>query len=62
MQVVFDTFAELGSMSAVMRYLTEHDLKIGVRDHRGPDKGQLQYVPQSMVHAAVSGSQCAAAA
>ena len=42
-QVVFDRFAEFGSMSAVMRYLTEHDLKIGVRDHRGPDKGQLQW-------------------
>jgi len=42
-QLIFEKFQELGAMSAVMRYLTQHQLKIGVRDHRGPDKGQLQW-------------------
>lgn len=42
-QLVFAKFAELGSLSGVMKYFTQQDLKIGVRDHRGPEKGQLQW-------------------
>lgn len=42
-QLVFDKFAELGSMSAVMKFLVINDVKIGVRDHRGVNKGQLQW-------------------
>ena len=42
-QLIFDKFAELGAMSAVMRFLTTHDIQVGVRDHRGPNKGQLQW-------------------
>jgi len=44
-QLVFDRFAELGSMSAVRRYLRENDILIGVRDHRGPDRGKLRWRP-----------------
>jgi DNA invertase Pin-like site-specific DNA recombinase len=45
LRIIFAKFTELGSLSAVMRYLLEHDLKIGVRDHRGPDKKTLQWRP-----------------
>jgi len=34
--LIFDKFAELGSMSAVRRYLRENSIRIGVREHRGP--------------------------
>lgn len=44
-QLVFDKFAELGSMSGVRRYLREHNIRIGVREHRGPDRGQLTWRP-----------------
>ncbi len=43
LRIIFAKFAELGSLSAMMRYLLKHDLKIGVRDHRGPDKKTLQW-------------------
>lgn len=44
-KIIFAKFAELGSLSAVMRHLLEHDLKIGVRDHRGPGKKTLEWRP-----------------
>jgi DNA invertase Pin-like site-specific DNA recombinase len=42
-RLIFEKFKDLGAMSAVLRYLTRHNLRIGVRDHRGPDKGQLTW-------------------
>lgn len=42
-QLIFDKFTELGSVSAVLRYLTGHGILIGVRDHRGPNKGVLRW-------------------
>lgn len=44
-RLIFDKFAELGSMSRVRRYLREHHIRIGVRDHRGPDRGKLVWRP-----------------
>jgi hypothetical protein len=44
-QLMFDKFAELGSMSGVRRYLRDNGIRIGVRDHRGPDRGQLRWRP-----------------
>jgi hypothetical protein len=44
-QLIFDKFAELGSMSAVRRYLRKNKIRIGVREHRGPDRGKLQWQP-----------------
>lgn len=44
-RLIFDKFAELGSMSAVRRYLRENEIRIGVRDHRGPQRGKLQWRP-----------------
>jgi DNA invertase Pin-like site-specific DNA recombinase len=44
-QLIFDKFAELGSMASVRRYLRENQICIGVRDHRGPDRGKLRWQP-----------------
>lgn len=44
-QLIFDKFAERGSMAGVRRYLREHEIRIGVRDHRGPDRGKLRWRP-----------------
>jgi DNA invertase Pin-like site-specific DNA recombinase len=40
-QLIFDKFSELGSASAVLRYLVHHQIRVGVREHRGPQRGQL---------------------
>lgn len=42
-QLVFDKFAELGSTTKVFRYFIEHDIKIGVRPHDGPNPGVLTW-------------------
>jgi DNA invertase Pin-like site-specific DNA recombinase len=44
-QLIFDKFAELGSLSRVRRYLRENQICIGVRDHRGPERGKLKWRP-----------------
>ncbi|MGA9042851.1 MAG: recombinase family protein, partial [Terriglobales bacterium] len=43
--LIFDKFSELRSMSAVRRYLRENKILIGVRDHRGAERGKLQWKP-----------------
>ncbi len=40
-ELIFAKFAELGSVAALLRYLNQHQILIGVRDHRGPEAGQL---------------------
>ena len=42
-ELVFAKFQELQSASGVLRYLSDHQIKIGCRDHRGADKGQLRW-------------------
>ncbi len=44
-RLIFGKFAELGSMSAVRRHLRENSVLIGIRDHRGPDRGKLKWRP-----------------
>ena len=44
-RAIFDKFDELGSMGAVLRYLTRHDIKLGFRLNHGPDAGELQWRP-----------------
>jgi DNA invertase Pin-like site-specific DNA recombinase len=54
--LIFAKFAELGSVAAVLRYLNRHQIRIGVRDHRGPEAGRLVWRPpnsatlQGMLH------------
>jgi len=40
---VFDKFRELGSVSGVLRDLLVQRIQLGVRDHRGPQRGELQW-------------------
>lgn len=42
-ELVFAKFQELQSASGVLRYLCDHQIMIGCRDHRGADKGQLRW-------------------
>jgi hypothetical protein len=44
-QLIFDKFSELGSMSAVRQYLRKNRILLGVRDHRGAERGKLQWRP-----------------
>ncbi len=44
-ELIFAKFAELGSVSAVLRYLNHHQIRVGVRDHRGPEACQLRWRP-----------------
>jgi len=54
--LIFEKFAELRSATAVLRYLNAHGLRIGMRDHRGPSRGQLAWTRpniatlQNMLH------------
>jgi hypothetical protein len=41
--MVFDKFAELRSARQVHRFLVGHDVRLGVRSYRGPDKGALTW-------------------
>src|SRR5436309_452142 len=38
-RLVFDKFDELGTVSALLRYLVRNGIRLGVRPHFGPDKG-----------------------
>jgi Recombinase/Recombinase zinc beta ribbon domain len=40
-RLIFSKFAELGTLHAVLRWLVDHDVKVGMRLHAGPDKGEL---------------------
>ena len=41
--LIFAKFAELGSAPKVLRYLLANGIRIGVRPHQGPNRGQLQW-------------------
>jgi DNA invertase Pin-like site-specific DNA recombinase len=40
-RLIFRQFEELGTLNGVLRYLVEHDLRVGFRVPSGPDKGEL---------------------
>src|SRR6266498_3937404 len=40
-RLVFAKFAELGTLHAVLRWLVDHDVELGMRLRCGPDKGEL---------------------
>jgi DNA invertase Pin-like site-specific DNA recombinase len=40
-RLIFAKFAELGTLHAVLRYLVDHDVELGMRLHAGLDKGEL---------------------
>ena len=41
--MLFSKFVELGSLSGLMRYLRDENLTMPLRDHRGVQKGKLQW-------------------
>jgi len=41
--LIFAKFRELGSVPKVRAYLTANHIRIGVRPHKGPNRGQLQW-------------------
>jgi DNA invertase Pin-like site-specific DNA recombinase len=42
-RLVFEKFAELGTAHAVIRYLHQHHIRLGVRPIEGPNRGQLEW-------------------
>jgi DNA invertase Pin-like site-specific DNA recombinase len=42
-RLVFDKFDELGTVSALLRHLVRDGIRLGVRPHFGPDKGDLAW-------------------
>jgi len=42
-RLVFGTFARLGTLNAVLRYLVEHQVQLPVRVHSGPAKGEIEW-------------------
>jgi DNA invertase Pin-like site-specific DNA recombinase len=40
-RLIFQKFEELGTLGRVLRYLAQHDIRIGVRVREGPGKGTL---------------------
>src|SRR5262245_43204639 len=44
-RLIFDKYDELGSVYGVFRYLVRNHIRIGVRAHTGPCRGQLEWHP-----------------
>lgn len=42
-QLLFDQFDRLGSAGALLRFLVEHDIRLPVRPHGGPRRGELEW-------------------
>src|SRR6516225_5148051 len=42
-RLIFDTFARLGTLNAVLRYLADHQVQVPVRAHAGPAKGEIEW-------------------
>ena len=43
--LILDTFDRLGTVRGVVRYLGEQDIKIPIRPHAGPNRGNLEWRP-----------------
>ena len=42
-RLIFDTFEERGSLHGLLRYLVAHEVRMPVRPHYGPGRGQLEW-------------------
>jgi DNA invertase Pin-like site-specific DNA recombinase len=42
-RLIFRKFDELGTLHALLRYLVQHDIQLGVRLREGPHKGRLEW-------------------
>jgi DNA invertase Pin-like site-specific DNA recombinase len=41
--LVFDKFDELGTAGSLLRYLVAHEIRLGIRRHDGPTRGELEW-------------------
>ena len=48
-RLVFDTFERLGTIAAVLAFLADNDIQLGVRPHEGPQRGELVWRRPSRV-------------
>jgi DNA invertase Pin-like site-specific DNA recombinase len=42
-RMIFDLFDRLGTIHGVLRYLVEHGIRMPIRPHAGPNRGQLEW-------------------
>jgi len=42
-RLIFRKFEELGTLNAVLRYLVQHQIELGIRVRTGPDVGELEW-------------------
>jgi DNA invertase Pin-like site-specific DNA recombinase len=42
-RLLFEKFAEIGSQHGLLRYLVGNDIRLPIRVHRGPKRGQLEW-------------------
>jgi DNA invertase Pin-like site-specific DNA recombinase len=42
-RLLFDQFERQGSINGLLRYLVEHEIRLPVRPHHGPNRGQLEW-------------------
>jgi hypothetical protein len=42
-RLVFAKFAELGTVDRLLQYLVQHGIKLGIRPHGGPNRGNLEW-------------------
>ncbi|MEV5956198.1 recombinase family protein [Streptomyces sp. NPDC051987] len=47
--LVFDLFDELATINAVLRFLVDHGIQIGIRVREGPERGTLAWRPPSRI-------------
>ena len=64
-RIVFDQFERLGTIGKVLRHLLAHDIRIGLRPHSGPARGQLEWrlptrntVAKLLTHPIYAGYYC----
>jgi DNA invertase Pin-like site-specific DNA recombinase len=42
-RLVFDLFERWGTVNKVLQYLVRHQIRLGIRPHSGPNRGQLEW-------------------
>lgn len=42
-RLIFEQFEQLGTINGVLQYMVRHDLRLPVRAHHGPQRGELQW-------------------
>jgi DNA invertase Pin-like site-specific DNA recombinase len=52
-RLLFEKFAEIGSEHGLLRYLVRNDIRLPIRVHRGPNRGQLEWHRANMSTLAV---------